>query len=219
MEEGSTSKGKGGTGEKRGGISVSGMGRKVVPDIVNGECEKAVNDGLAWQEKDGVQGLTTGKEWTAKGKKLMKEVVRRLVTSGRWEEVQLDICNLGGLSAENLEEPSKWPHAAKMQLEYWVSIQMQAMRYKYRKAGMLNAWWRASCLPALHLQTKVHQQLLYLEKMQPVCMHCTQMKLSVRGFECMHACSYESALLASIASAKVESSNFTESSSYACTAH
>mmetsp|Transcript_9128 Transcript_9128/g.24595 ORF Transcript_9128/g.24595 Transcript_9128/m.24595 type:complete len:200 (-) Transcript_9128:447-1046(-) len=110
------------------------MGRGPVAQVINHECKVVVEAGLEWAQKDGIPGLSAGREWTAAGEQHMKEVVRKLVTATEWEDLQETYYNLQGLSAQTLEGPKKWPHAARMQLEGWFAKQIEETRRRVRKA-------------------------------------------------------------------------------------
>eukprot|EP00967_Tisochrysis_lutea_P157739 scaffold320839_cov19-Tisochrysis_lutea.AAC.1 len=112
------------------------MGRGTVPQIINHQCKIVVDAGLEWAQRDGVEGLVNpvGSEWTATGEKHMKEVVRKLVTASEWEDLQQSHYNLQGLSAQMLEDPKKWPHAARIQLEAWFVKQIRETRRRMKQA-------------------------------------------------------------------------------------
>jgi len=77
------------------------MGRGPVAQVINHECKVVVEAGLEWAQKDGIPGLSAGREWTAAGEQHMKEVVRKLVTATEWEDLQETYYNLQGLSAQS----------------------------------------------------------------------------------------------------------------------
>ena len=115
----------------RGGVAVVGMGRGIIPTIVNMQCERVVVEGLGWQAQEGGEGglITKAGVWTVAGVGHMKEVVRKLVTHSEWKEVQVEVPNLNGISQEVLQsEPKEWPLAARMQLEAWMCKQIEAAR-------------------------------------------------------------------------------------------
>ena len=115
----------------RGGVAVVGMGRGIIPTIINMQCERVVAEGLGWQAQEGGEGGLISKAgvWTSVGVKHMKEVVRKLVTHSEWKEVQVQVSNLKEISQEVLQlEPKEWPLAARMQLEAWMCKQIEAAR-------------------------------------------------------------------------------------------